>query len=136
MLIACENKHEIDSLKSKLSLTLEMKDLGPTKRILGINITRSSCNFFLSQQSYIQKSIENIFYVWFQTHIKLSLIDCFLTNEEKKNMSKLPSYNVVGSLMYAMVYTRCDFAYAMSMISRYMSNHGRTRLQAIKWILS
>ncbi|GKB30020.1 hypothetical protein Tco_0869421 [Tanacetum coccineum] len=39
-------------------------------------------------------------------------------------MSKVPYANVVGSLMYLMVWTRPDIAYAVSIVSRYLANPG------------
>jgi len=41
-------------------------------------------------------------------------------------MSHVPSANAVGSLMYAMVCTRPDLAYVVSMVSRYMHNPGKS----------
>nr|CAD1837582.1 unnamed protein product [Ananas comosus var. bracteatus] len=37
--------------------------------------------------------------------------------------------------MYAMVCTRSDISYAVSMVSRYMTNPGKAHWQAVKWIL-
>ena len=42
--------------------------------------------------------------------------------DEKKLMSKVPSTSAIGSLMYTMVATRPDLAYAIGVVSRYMSN--------------
>ena len=41
-------------------------------------------------------------------------------------MSKVPYSSIVGSLMYAMVFTRPDIAHAVGVVSRYMNNPGRT----------
>ena len=40
MLIAGSSMREINNLKRRLSAAFEMKDLGPTKQILGIRISR------------------------------------------------------------------------------------------------
>jgi len=40
-------------------------------------------------------------------------------------MSRVPHSSVVGSLMYVMVCSRPDLSYAMSLVSRYMSNPGK-----------
>ena len=40
MLLAFKNKYEILKLKQKLNSEFEMKELGPTRRILGMDISR------------------------------------------------------------------------------------------------
>ena len=42
--------------------------------------------------------------------------------EEEDEMSRVPYASAVGSLIYAMVYTRPDSAYAINIVSRFMSN--------------
>ena len=48
---------EINNLKRRLSAAFEMKDLGPTKHILGMKISRdkSADTLYLSQELYIEK---------------------------------------------------------------------------------
>ena len=50
-------------------------------------------------------------------------------------MSKVPYASAVGSLMYAMVWTRPDIAHAVGVVSRFMENPGNEHWQAVKWIL-
>ena len=50
-------------------------------------------------------------------------------------MAKIPYANAVGSLMYAMVCSRPDIAYSVSLVSRFMSNSGKEHWQALKLIL-
>jgi len=49
-------------------------------------------------------------------------------------MSHVPYANAIGSLMYAMICTRPDLAYAVSMVSRYMHNSGKKHWSVVKWI--
>ena len=49
-------------------------------------------------------------------------------------MSKVSYSIAVGSLMYAMVCSRPDLSYAMSLISRYMSNPGKEHWKTVQWI--
>ena len=44
------------------------------------------------------------------------------TQEEMDYMSKVPYASTVGSLRYAMVYTRPDISHAMGVVSKYMKN--------------
>nr|GEY14473.1 hypothetical protein [Tanacetum cinerariifolium] len=68
-------------------------------------------------------------------HFKLSLKDCLIKDCDVDRMSKVPYANAVGSLMYLMVCTRLDIAYAVSLVSRYLTNPSKTHWEAVKWIL-
>ncbi|KAG8482499.1 hypothetical protein CXB51_024054 [Gossypium anomalum] len=57
MLIAAKDKGEIRKVKAQLSEEFEMKDLGPAKKILGMEILRDrkASKLYLSQKGYIEK---------------------------------------------------------------------------------
>ena len=44
---------------------------------------------------------------------------------EKEEISRVSHANAVGSLIYVMVCTRPDLAYAVSTVSQFMSNSGK-----------
>ncbi|KAL2226234.1 UNVERIFIED_CONTAM: Retrovirus-related Pol polyprotein from transposon TNT 1-94, partial [Sesamum indicum] len=50
-------------------------------------------------------------------------------------MSKVPHSNVIGSIMFLMICSRPDIAYAISCLSRYMSNPSPPHWEALKWLL-
>lgn len=50
-------------------------------------------------------------------------------------MENIPYSSAVGSLMYAMVGSRPDLAYAMGMVCKYMIKPGRNHWLAVKWIM-
>ena len=50
-------------------------------------------------------------------------------------MSRVPYSSTVGSLMYAMIYTRPDIAYVVSMVSHYMANLGKEHSKEVEWVL-
>ncbi|OAE24922.1 hypothetical protein AXG93_2931s1660 [Marchantia polymorpha subsp. ruderalis] len=58
------------------------------------------------------------------------------TEEEKKYMSRIPYASAVGSLMYAMIYTRPDLAFAVCVVSQYMVNSRKEHWQAVKRIFT
>nr|GEX86065.1 retrovirus-related Pol polyprotein from transposon TNT 1-94 [Tanacetum cinerariifolium] len=68
-------------------------------------------------------------------HFKLSLKDFLVRDCDVERMSKLSYANTVGSLMYLMVCTRPNIAYAVSIVSRYLVNSGKNHWEAVKWIL-
>ncbi|XP_031265676.1 secreted RxLR effector protein 161-like [Pistacia vera] len=57
------------------------------------------------------------------------------TNQEHKRMRGIPYASVIGSLMYAMLCTRPDIAYAVSVTSRYQSDPREKHWLAVKTII-
>ncbi|CAA0824960.1 cysteine-rich RLK (RECEPTOR-like protein kinase) 8, partial [Striga hermonthica] len=57
------------------------------------------------------------------------------TPEERERMSHIPYASAIGSIMYAMLCTRPNVAYALSVTSRYQSNPGEEHWKAVKIIL-
>ena len=120
-----------------------MKDLGTTKKIIGMEIRRDkdAKRLWLSQAGYVKKvlerfSMENAKLVStpLANHFRLSTSQCLKTIEETEDISKVPFASAVGCLMYAMVCTRPDLAHVVSVVSKYMANSGKQHLDAIKWI--
>ena len=68
-------------------------------------------------------------------HFKLSKKDCPQSKEEKLDLSKISYASVVVSLMYAMVCTQLDIAHVVVVVSRFLSNPGKTYWEAVMWIL-
>ena len=67
-------------------------------------------------------------------HFKLAAVQCPSSDEDVEYMSKVSYSSAVGSLMYAMVCSRLDLSYAMSLVGRYMSNPGKKHWKAVQWI--
>ncbi|KAH9668944.1 hypothetical protein KPL70_021590 [Citrus sinensis] len=141
MLIASKYKLEIERLKNLLKVEFEMKDLGNAKRILGMDIIRyrSAGTLFLSQEKYIKKVLERFemqdckpVQTPLGPQFKLSAAP---TSEDESQMNEFPYAQAVESLMYAMVCTRSDIAYAVSVVSRFLSCPGKVHWNAIKWIM-
>nr|GEU83791.1 retrotransposon protein, putative, Ty1-copia subclass [Tanacetum cinerariifolium] len=103
MLIACKSKVKIGSTKSLLKKEYDMKELGEAKKIFGIEIVKEKSHKILR----VSQSGE-----W---HLKVSLKDCPVGNCDVERMSKVSYANAVGSLMYLMVCTRPDIAYATTL---------------------
>ncbi|KAK8619618.1 hypothetical protein V6N13_135900 [Hibiscus sabdariffa] len=49
---------------------------------------------------------------------------CPSTPQERERMSQIPYSSAIESIMYAMICTRPDLSYALSMTSRYQGNPG------------
>nr|GEW72809.1 hypothetical protein [Tanacetum cinerariifolium] len=121
MLISCKIKADIGSTNSLLKKEFDMKELGEAKKILGMDIVRDYIRKIprLSQSGYVSKVLNNFrvdngksVKIPLDGHFKLSLKDFPVRNYDVERMSKLPYENAVGSLMYLMVCTRPNIAYA------------------------
>lgn len=93
----------------------------------------------ISQKSYLEKVLGRFgmkeakpVLTPIAQHFKLSEKHCQTTEEEVQSMSKIPYASVIGCLMYSMICTRPDLAYATSLISRFMSNPGKEHWSVVK----
>ncbi|XP_062086067.1 secreted RxLR effector protein 161-like [Humulus lupulus] len=50
-------------------------------------------------------------------------------------MASIPYAKAIGSIMYAMISTRPDLAFAVSILSKFMSNPGEEHWKGLKWLL-
>ncbi|KAK9025003.1 hypothetical protein V6N11_064904 [Hibiscus sabdariffa] len=134
----------LQSIKTWLSSCFSMKDLGEAAYILGVKIYRDRSRRLLglSQSTYIDKvlkrfSMEESKRGFLPMRHGISLLKemCPSTPEERERMSQIPYASAIGSIMYAMICTRPDLSYALSMTSRYQANPGEGHWTAVKNIL-
>ena len=134
----------LQSVKVWLSKNFTMKDLGEASYILGMKIyrDRSRRMIGLTQGTYIKKvlkrfSMENSKrgLIPMSHGVSLSGKMSPKTPEERERMSKIPYASAIGSIMYAMLCTRPDVAYSISVTSRYQSDPGEDHWKAVKNIL-
>jgi len=67
--------------------------------------------------------------------IHLSKSQCPTTTDERDHMSKVSYVSAVGSIMYAMISTRPDVFYALSVYNRYQSDSCESHWTTVKNIL-
>ncbi|KAJ9544958.1 LOW QUALITY PROTEIN: hypothetical protein OSB04_024665 [Centaurea solstitialis] len=112
--------------------------------ILGIKIyrNRSKRLIGLSQSTYIDKILKKFRmdeskkgFIPMQHGIVLSKTQCPVSSEDQDKMKSVPYASAIGSIMYAMLCTRPDVAYSVSVTSRYQQNPGEPHWVAVKNIL-
>ena len=123
----------LQSVKIWLSKQFSMKDLGEATYILGIRIYRDRSRRLLglSQSTYIDKMLKRFSMdiskrgfipIVHGKHLSKSM--CPKTQEKREHMSKIPYASVIGSIMYALLCTRPDVSFALSVTSRFQSTYG------------
>lgn len=143
LLIMGENREAIDRLKIKLQTRFKMTDLGPATYYLGIKLTRQwnqwGNKLCLSQKAYIKKILKD-FKMEDANGVATPMADVSLAPHEDINYSADPELrkwyqSAVGSLMYLMLSTRPDIAYAVSQLSRFSANPTEKHKVAVKHVL-
>lgn len=120
--------------KKLLGRRFKIKDLGEAKLLLGVEIIRDreQRTIELSQRRYILELGER----FGQTNAKpastplsssviLTTKDSPVTAAERADMANVPYQALIGALMYAMLCTRPDIAFAVGALSKFSSNPGR-----------
>lgn len=132
MLIASNDQRKLEEIKTKLSKTFEMTDLGEPKLFLSIDIERNREQKILklSQMEYINKILERFGFsnsniqrtpmVTRQAANKIIKDQFIATSRKRKDSCKtqFPYREAIGSLLYLAGSTRPDIAYAVNVLSR------------------
>ena len=136
MLLFGTSQDQIDETKKFLSSKFSMKDLGEAEVILGIRIIKEAPNrISITQSHYIEKVLKRFNYgnctpvsTPMDPNVKL------LPNRGK-TVSQLEYSKVIGCLMYAMISTRPDIAFAVGRLSRFTHSPSIHHWQAVRRLL-
>ena len=127
----------------------KVKDLGPVHYCLGLQITRNRGNqtITVSQEKYVNDILERFNMaqscplstpcdpnIQLTTRPLPSQDRDSEYDAETRRMSQTPYRKAVGSLIYAVLGTRLDIAYAVGVASRFLSNPSFEHWRAVKRI--
>src|SRR5437762_2331306 len=138
-LVLANSIERINHLNSQLSQTYTIRDLGPIKRFLGLDIHRPTPtgNIYISQSTYSRKILHR-FGMENCNPLKAPFPDSTQlhkrTDDEEPTDSKLYR-EIIGSIGFLPMYTRPDLAFAVSKLSQYLSNPSVIHMQAAKHVL-
>jgi hypothetical protein len=100
---------------------------------------RKKRKLWLNQRKYVETILQRFnmqeckpFKVPIHVGVKSYVYQCPKTQEEEEDMSCVPYVSAVGSLMYAMVYTRPEIVHAVGVLSMYMSKPGKEHWTTVK----
>jgi hypothetical protein len=127
ILLLCPDVSSVKIVREELRQHFETSDLGEATFLLGINIIRKGSSLFLHQHFYLENLLHST-----------GMADCnpvatplplnyqtaadFTENVEPLDTKIYPYRQILGSLMYAMVATRPDLAFAVTVLSKTMQN--------------
>jgi hypothetical protein len=124
LILVCNNKDKFLQVKEELSRKFEMKDLGDLHFFLGMEVEKDRAQrlLYINQIGYFKEILKRM------EDCKAIGVPLDPTTKLKKNvnkddeMVKVLYQQAVGSLMYAMLCTRPDLAYPISVVSQHMAN--------------
>ena len=127
-----------------MSSTFEMKDIGETFYILGVKIHSDHSHKLVTllQEHYIKNILEwfnmqdcNPIYTPFARGENLGKEMGAKASKEKKKITNVPYFSVVGCLMCYDVYKTIYIYYVVGMVSRYQENPRMMHWKIVKRIL-
>lgn len=140
LLLMGKDKAAINQVKRELNRRFKMTDLGPASYYLGINISRAWTKYgnklFLSQTAYVDKILKD-FNLDSATPMSTPMDDKLVLSpaddgQRAKDELRQWYQSAVGSLMYLMLCTRPDIAFAISQLSRFSANPTERHRTAVK----
>jgi hypothetical protein len=139
LFLAGASKPDIDKIKDSLKQRFKMSDLGACHFYLGMEVIRDRPRrtLRLSQTAYLRKVLQDFgmehcndkITTPMETSSRLMPAD---PGQEADPKFRKQYQSAVGSLMYAMLGTRPDLAFAVSVISRFSSNPTNAHWSAVK----
>jgi Reverse transcriptase (RNA-dependent DNA polymerase) len=136
LLIACNNIGILNEIKEGLSREFEMKDMGQARMCLGFRIfrNRSERKLTLSQEKYAL-SVLSRFGMSDANGARTPMEVSIDVDDSSELATNVPYREAIGSLMYLMVGTRPDIAFAVSRMAQYVESPTVLQWKAVKHIM-
>lgn len=137
LLISSNNIGILNEIKQDLSREFEMKDMGQAKMCLGFRIfwNRSERKLTMSQEKHAL-SVLSRFGVSDANGARTPMEVSIDVDESSELATNVPYREAIGSLMYLMVGTRPEIAFAVSRMAQYVESPTMQQLwKAVKHIM-
>ena len=144
LLLVSNSLPALTRLKADLAQQFSMKDLGEAQYVLGIQIerNRSARTLSISQAEYVRNVLDRFgmtdcksVRTPLEISRKLTKEDCPPAGATTDVAFTRQYQSAVGAIMYAMLGTRPDIAFAVTTLSQFNSNPGQVHWAAVKHVM-
>ncbi|KAH9086225.1 hypothetical protein LEN26_020320 [Aphanomyces euteiches] len=136
ILIFSQDDAFLKEIIDRLNAKHQVKDLGPAKRVLGMNVTHEHGGFFLNQEHMIQELLVKHGLSDAKSQKTPMAIDHgYFDDGPAPTMSESELREIVGSLLWIAGTTRPDIAHATNMLVRFVSKANMHHCNGAKRIL-
>lgn len=139
LLIATDDSEEETRLKRKLQRSFKMTDLGDLSYFLGLEVKQEGGRVTVSQRGYVESILKRFgMQDCKPAHTPLCLSgleNLFMTSPITEEGLREKYMAALGSVMYAMLGTRPDIAYAVGLLGRFASKPTMAHWTAMKRLL-
>lgn len=132
MVLFGKKESEINTAFNFLSEHFDIKVLGKTKKLLGVEFEENE-GLKIHQRTYIDEVCDRFRVFKFPISslpiskgVVYSKLNCPQTDQEVKEMSRIPYRNLLGCISFIANRTRPDLSYAVNIFSQFQNNPGMT----------
>ena len=119
MLICSNAEIKMNQLKVKLFNEFDMKDLGPVKNFMGIQIERDDDQLLISQSHFIDAILSRFGMTECNPVATPMEAKLKLEKAESDKITQQPYRELLGCLMYLLIGSRPDICFALNYLSRF-----------------
>jgi hypothetical protein len=135
IIITGNDSSTITTIISQLSTAFELKDLGPLRYFLGLQIDYTKGGFFVHQRKYLTDLLTKFHMLDSKAAPTPIVLTPTLTPSDDDALPDPTAYrSLIGALQYA-IFTRLDITFAVNRVCQFMHQPTSTHFMAAKRIL-
>ncbi|KAH9648615.1 reverse transcriptase Ty1/copia-type domain-containing protein [Citrus sinensis] len=135
IILTGDDKEELEGLNAKLACEFEIKNLGPLRYFLGMEVARTAKGILVTQRKYTLDMLKDTGMIDCKLDVTLVEPNRKLGLEENSAPKERGRYQrLVGRLIY-LSHTRLDIAFAVSLVSQFIHSPREAHLVAVNRIL-
>jgi hypothetical protein len=142
LILFSHNNSEMARVTELLKSKFEIKDLGPIKKVLGIEFEKRKNNYVIHQKGYIDRLKKNFGEIPFvKSKLPMSPGQVIQNDLSEPSIEGVfPYRNLIGSLLFLATRTRPDILFSINLLSQYNSHptirHWKMLCQVFNYVQS